>query len=70
MGCGGLWEDIMIVEHTYDNRKICYGCTWLVLDKDGMSGRCECKDNRIRERQRHITDRRCVLKRLVVGFGG
>lgn len=54
----------MIVEHTYDDRKICNNCSYLKLDDDGWTGLCECKDNRVKDKKRHVTDRKCVYKRL------
>lgn len=52
----------MIVEHTYDNSKICYGCTHLKLDETGWTGLCECKDNKVKNRRRDVTDHKCSHK--------
>lgn len=54
----------MIIEHTYDNRKICNGCAYLKLVEDGWTGECQCKDSRIRDKRRHVTDRKCTYKRI------
>jgi hypothetical protein len=53
----------MIVEHTYDNRKICYGCKFLKLENSTeLTGLCTCPDNKIRVRNRSITDKKCAFK--------
>lgn len=59
----------MIIEYTYDNRKICNGCSFLNLDVDDrMVGTCECKESRVKDRRRLVTDRKCKHKILVPGF--
>lgn len=56
----------MIIEHTYsqqDLRKRCYGCKWLKLhDNNQFYGTCACPHNKIKERERSVTDRRCAWK--------
>ncbi len=55
----------MIAEHTYDTKKICYGCEHLRLDSSSYwSGVCECTENRVKNRNRHVTDRKCAFKRM------
>lgn len=54
----------MIVEYTYsqhDLNKRCYGCKWLRMTGE-WSGRCECPHNRVKDRNRQITDRKCTWK--------
>lgn len=58
----------MIIEYTYsqsDLKKKCFGCTWLKLnDKDDWYGRCECPDNKVKVRERSITNKKCVMKKI------
>lgn len=56
----------MIIEHTYDDRRICRNCSYLKLDADGWMGECQCKDNRVKARYRCVTDRKCTYKRMVI----
>lgn len=56
----------MIIEYTYspsDLKKKCYGCKWLKIeDDDWFYGKCECPHNKIKFRNRQITDKACVWK--------
>lgn len=54
----------MIIEHTYDNRKICNHCFWLKM-KDDCFGICECPDNRVKNRERFVTDKKCSRKKTI-----
>jgi hypothetical protein len=54
----------MIIEYTYspfDLRKRCYGCKWLDL-MDNWNGKCKCEFNRVKIRERSITDKSCSCK--------
>jgi hypothetical protein len=51
----------LIIEYTYDNRKICYKCKWLKMVDDWF-GDCTCPNNRVKNRHREITDRKCSFK--------
>jgi hypothetical protein len=51
----------MIIEFTYNQNKICNGCKWLKL-KDDWYGKCECPHNKVKERNRHVTDHKCSWK--------
>ena len=59
----------MIIEYTYNThelkRKKCFKCKHLRM-KDEWSGVCECKESKVKERHRLITDRRCVHKERCV----
>lgn len=55
----------MIIEYTYsphDLVKKCYGCAWLELEAEWY-GNCVCPNNKIKNRQRGITDRACSFKK-------
>lgn len=56
----------MIVEYTYseyDLRKKCYGCAWLKMrENDNWFGYCECLHNKVKNRDREVTDRACICK--------
>lgn len=49
----------MILEHTYDNRKICYGCKFFEPSENQVEGNCACTHNRIRDHFRWATDKKC-----------
>lgn len=51
----------MIIEHTYDNNKICYQCKWLKIQEEWY-GVCECPHNRVKNRNRSFTDKKCSWK--------
>lgn len=57
----------MIIEYTYspeDLKKKCYGCYWFKsYDNFGFNGKCDCKENKIKFRDRSVTDRACTFKR-------
>jgi hypothetical protein len=55
----------MIYEFTYNTRKICWKCIYLKL-KDDWFGECICKDNKIKNRHRSVTDKACSYKKLGV----
>lgn len=44
-----------------DIAKRCWGCKYLNL-YDEFNGKCECKDNRIKIRDREITSKACICK--------
>lgn len=52
----------MIIEFTYNNKNICNECNWLNLDKDGWTGICTCPYSKVRNKYRHITDKKCSWK--------
>jgi hypothetical protein len=56
----------MIVEYAYDEHTLrktrCYKCKWLNLDKDEWMGNCICPHNKVKERRRSITDKKCTWK--------
>jgi len=56
----------MIIEYTYseqDLKKRCYKCMHLETQSDlDLIGTCACPDNKIKNRQRGITDRACTHK--------
>lgn len=64
----------MIIEYTYspeDLKKRCFGCKWLkqnVLNPTSTNsnfdwyGLCECPHNKIKNRNRSITDKACSWK--------
>jgi len=57
----------MIIEYSWspqDLKKKCYGCTWLKM-QDDWYGKCECPDNKIKFRERSITDKKCTKKKGV-----
>lgn len=54
----------MIIEYTYsqhDLKKKCYGCKWLELYND-FNGKCICPHNKVKERNRSVTDKACTWK--------
>ena len=57
----------MIIESTYSKkelRKKCFNCEYLKIDEPhGWYGICTCEENKIKHRDRSITDRACVFKR-------
>ena len=58
----------MIVEVTYsekDLRKRCYNCEYLKLEDESYdwNGICTCKENKVKHRNRSITDRACMFKK-------
>lgn len=55
----------MIVEYIYSEKEMkrkCYGCKWLELDENKYYGQCKCPYNKVKERTRFITDKRCSWK--------
>jgi hypothetical protein len=57
----------MIVEYTYsewDLRKQCHQCHWLEM-KDNFFGECKCPFNKVKDRQRCVTDRACSSKNAI-----
>ena len=57
----------MIIEYTwskYDLKKDrCFGCDWLKMnDYDGWTGYCECPHNKVKIRNRQITNKKCTQK--------
>jgi hypothetical protein len=56
----------MIIEYTYsqeDLRKKCHGCKWLkIYPNDDWYGKCECPYNKVKFRERSITDKKCTWK--------
>jgi len=70
--CGDIKGCVLnvIAEHTYDNRRICNGCSYLAMNEDGWTGLCECKENRVKDKHRCVTDRKCTYKRMIIGFKG
>jgi cytoskeletal protein CcmA (bactofilin family) len=53
----------MIYEYTYNNNKICNGCKYLKFEKGSIfEGECICKDNKIKNRKRNTTDKKCKFK--------
>lgn len=54
----------MIIEYKYtehDLRNRCYKCKWLKMEHE-WSGYCECPHNKVKERHRSITTRKCSWK--------
>jgi hypothetical protein len=54
----------MIIEYTYsqsDLKKKCYGCKWLKM-YDNLNGKCICDFNKVKFRDRSITDKACSCK--------
>jgi hypothetical protein len=52
-----------IIEYTINTRNKCYGCKWLKLNEDDMwQGHCECPHNKIKNRDRYVTDKKCTWK--------
>lgn len=49
----------MIIEHTYDNRKVCHGCDYFELNKLNEPGFCTCTTNKIRNHVRWATQGKC-----------
>ena len=55
----------MIIEYTYspsDLKKKCHNCKWLKLDEDEWYGICKCPHNKVKFRNRKITDKACTWK--------
>jgi hypothetical protein len=47
----------------HDLRKRCYGCKWLALNAGNeWLGYCQCKENKVKNRNRQITDKACSWK--------
>lgn len=58
----------MITESIYSKqelRKKCFNCEHLKIDDEshGWYGICTCEENKVKHRDRSITDRACVFKR-------
>lgn len=56
----------MKIEYTHsehDLKKKCYKCHWLKMI-DGWNGICECPENRVRDRNRHILSKKCAWKNV------
>ena len=56
----------MIIEYTYstkDLKKRCYQCMYLQM-QDEWFGRCICETNKIKIRNREITDKACVHRKV------
>lgn len=58
----------MVVEVTYsakELRKKCFNCEYLKIeDKScGWYGTCICEENKVKYRDRSITDKACVFKK-------
>jgi hypothetical protein len=55
----------MIIEYSWSDqelrRKKCYGCTWLRMIDDWY-GVCGCQQNKVKFRERKITDKKCTYK--------
>jgi hypothetical protein len=57
-------RNFMIIEYTYaqnDLNKRCYQCKWLTMIDD-WAGHCDCPYNKVKFRDRQITDRKCTWK--------
>ena len=59
----------MIIEYTYDEHTLlntrCYKCEYLRLDEHSqICGDCTCKENKVKNRFRSVTDRCCSWKKL------
>ena len=56
----------MIIEYTWspqDLKKKCYGCKWLkVYEDDDWYGKCTCTFNKVKVRERKITNKACTCK--------
>ena len=58
----------MIIESTYSTqelRKKCFNCEYLKIDDEshGWYGICTCDQNKVKHRDRSITDKACVFKK-------
>ena len=58
----------MVVEVTYgakELRKKCFNCEYLKIEEasHGWDGVCMCEENKVKHRDRLITDRACVFKK-------
>lgn len=58
----------MTVEVTYNAKELqkkCFNCEYLKIDEEshGCDGTCICKENKVKYRNRSITDKACVFKR-------
>lgn len=58
----------MIIEVTYsakELRKRCFNCEYLNIEDEshGWYGVCVCKENKVKHKDRSITDRACVFKK-------
>lgn len=58
----------MVVEVTYsakELRKKCFNCKYLKIEDElyGWDGVCICKENKVKYRNRSITDKACVFKK-------
>lgn len=55
----------MIIEYIYSNSELrtkkCFECKWFEMIDD-WNGVCKCPHNKIKFRNRQITDRKCVWK--------
>lgn len=62
---------IYTVEYSdYDLRDRCYKCVYLKLESNGIRGNCVCKENRVKNRTRDVTDRACAYKRFAAADAG
>lgn len=56
----------MVIEYTYsehDLKKKCWGCKWLkIREDDDWYGKCECPHNKVKFRERSITEKACSWK--------
>lgn len=55
----------MIVEYTWSEHELlhkkCYKCKYLQM-RDEWDGKCTCTTNKVKVRERSITDRKCTAK--------
>lgn len=55
----------MIIEYSWSNQELrqkkCFECKWLKM-QDDWYGKCECPHNKVKFRQRNITDKKCTWK--------
>ena len=55
----------MIIEYTWSEHELktkrCFGCKWLEMI-DSWNGYCECPHNKVKVRNRQITDKKCTWK--------
>jgi hypothetical protein len=56
---------VSVTEFTYNNKKICNQCIYLQLDEGSIwEGTCICKTNKVKQRERHVTDKACSYKKV------